>query len=244
MWMMLEVFKDPILLSRVRNELQTSFSNEDAILRMKFDSQTTRALPLLKSVYAETLRLRIQVYAVRYTGNEELKIKNWVLPKEKVVLVATGPAHMDKMFWNTKNGLYPLDKFWADRFLVYRDDPQSGPYKNAVLLASSQATQDDAQTNTNPAAKKEEAPEYTIAGTEGMWIPYGGGTRSCPGRFYSKHVMIASCAMMVTMFDMEILAGDEALKVNPLFYGFGGQHPIGKVPFRIRRKRAVSASRS
>ncbi|KAL9122095.1 MAG: hypothetical protein Q9187_001355 [Circinaria calcarea] len=239
MWMILETFKNPITLARVRNELETSFSNDDAVLQMKFDSQTTQALPLLKSVYAETLRLRIHVYAVRYTGNEELQINNWVLPKEKVVLVATGPSHMDKTFWNTKNGLHPVDQFWADRFLVYGNDPQSGPHKHVAPPVSSQATQDEAKMPTARAAKEEEAPEYTIAGTEGMWIPYGGGTRSCPGRFYSKHVMIATCAMMVTMFDMEILAGDDALRMNPLFYGFGGQHPIGKVPFRIRKKRGV-----
>ena len=103
--MILEVFRDPILLSRVRSELEISFPSTNAILQMKFDSQTTQALPLLKSIYAETLRLRVNVYAVRYTGNEELQINNWVLPKERVVLVATGPAHMDEKFWNTKKGL-------------------------------------------------------------------------------------------------------------------------------------------
>lgn len=233
MWMILEVFKDKSILSRVRTELETSFPNEDAILPMKFDNQTTQALPLLKSVYAETLRLRILVYALRHTGNQDLQINSWVLPRQKLVMVATGPAHRDPTFWNTKNGLYPVDKFWADRFLVYPNDHLSGPH----LSTCPQTIENDAQKNT-----KDEAPKFSIEGTEGMWIPYGGGTRSCPGRFYSKHVMIAACAMMVTMFDMEILAKDDALKMNPLFYGFGGQHPIGKVPFRIRRRRRMSTS--
>ena len=235
----MEVFKDPDLLRRVRNELKTSFSSEEAILRMKFDSQTTEELPLLKSVYAETLRLRIHVYAVRYTGNEDLQINNWQFPKEKVVLVATEPAHTDETSWNTKGGLYPVNQFWSDRFLVYPDDPQSGPCKNPTVSLSSQTDQDDDQTPTTRDAKKRVDPEYSIAGTEGMWIPYGGGTRACPGRFFSKHVMIATCAMMVTMFDMEILAEDKALKMNPLFYGFGGQHPVENVRFKIRRKKAV-----
>ena len=106
-----------------------------------------------------------------------------------------------------------------------------------MLPEVSQGTRHDNPSTTSHATKEEEAPQYSTAGTEGMWIPYGGGTRACPGRFYSKHVMIAACAMMVTMFDMEILAGEDALKMNPMFYGFGGQHPIGKVAFRIRKKR-------
>ncbi|MCJ1420221.1 hypothetical protein MMC32_006578 [Xylographa parallela] len=241
MWMIMEIFKDPNLLHRVRNELETSFPDEDAILQMKFDSQTTKELPLLKSVYAETLRLRIHVYAVRYTGNEELHINTWRFPKEKVVLVATEPAHTDGTFWNTKGGRYPVNQFWSDRFLIYPNDPQSGPHTQKIVSTCSQTDQDDDQTPTTRGIKKRVNPEYSIAGTEGMWIPYGGGTRACPGRFFSKHVMIATCAMMVTMFDMQILAEDKALKVNPLFYGFGGQHPIGKVPFKIRKKKAISA---
>lgn len=232
MWMILEIFSDPSLLTRVRAELKTSFPNEHSILHMKFDSQTLDSLPLLKSIYAETLRLRIHIYAVRHTGDEALQINQWLLPKDRVVLVATAPAHMDETFWNTRDGVHPLDKFWADRFLVYPGDPRSGPKKPASI-AHVEKVSPEATNTTTPVG----VPQYSTEGTEGVWIPYGGGTRSCPGRFYSKHVMISACAMMVTLFDMEILADDAALKMNPLFYGFGGQYPVGKVPFRIRRRR-------
>lgn len=43
-------------------------------------------------------------------------------------------------------------------------------------------------------------------------------------------------AMMITMFDAEILADEKALRMDPEFYGLGGQQPMGKVPFRIRKR--------
>ena len=41
---------------------------------------------------------------------------------------------------------------------------------------------------------------------------------------------------MTTMFDIEILADEKALKMDTAFYGLGAQHPIGKVPFRMRKR--------
>ena len=230
MWMIYETFRDIKLLARVREEIASAFRKDDEIINMKFDSQTLEALPLIKSIYAETLRLRIHVYCVRYTGNQDLEINDWVIPKERVLLVATAPAHMDETFWNTKDGGYPLDTFWSDRFLVDPSDPQSGPVK--PTHRQHVGAIDSKGKTTGEAGQV----RFSLDGTEGQWIPYGGGTRSCPGRFYSKHVMVAACAMMASFFDVEILADETAGKMNPLFYGFGGQHPIEKIPFRIRKR--------
>ena len=42
---------------------------------------------------------------------------------------------------------------------------------------------------------------------------------------------------MTTMFDLEIMADEKALAMNPKYFGLGGQLPVGAVPFRIRRRR-------
>lgn len=58
----------------------------------------------------------------------------------------------------------------------------------------------------------------------------------CMGRAFSKRAIIAASAMMVTLFEVEILADEKALRMDPKFYGLGGQQPIGRVPFRIRKR--------
>ena len=227
MWMIYETFRDPSLLARVRDQISQSFKTREEALSIKFDVESKHSLPLIKSIYAEVLRLRIHVYCVRYTGKEELHINKWTIPKEKILLVATAPAQSDESFWNTKNGTHPLDTFWAERFLVYPNDPQSGPVKRQAS-ANREDSFDSKESGRQPI--------FSLEGTEGLWIPYGGGTRSCPGRFFSKQVMVSLCVLMTTLFDLEILAGEKAGNMNPLFYGFGGQHPNDKIPFRIRKR--------
>ena len=47
--------------------------------------------------------------------------------------------------------------------------------------------------------------------------------------------MLLSCATVITMFDIEIL-GDGALEFGSPRFGFGVRKPMGKSPFRIRRR--------
>lgn len=236
MWHVYATFQDPSLLSRVRSELATTFGKAP-LFEMAYEEQKFKDLHLLQSVYAETLRLRIHAYSARYTEDDHLQINEWLYPKHSAILVSTVPAHMDETFWNTKNGAYPVDKFWSDRFLVYPHDPHSGPWKNAKTSASHEERASQGRTVCD-------GPRFTIAGTNGSWIPYGGGPRVCPGRIFSKRVMLVACAIMVTQYDLELHIADDdpALKFIPKFYGWGGQRPAGKVPFRIRKRKTQSCA--
>lgn len=84
------------------------------------------SLLLLQSIYAELLRLRVEVQTVFSADQEDIRINKWRFPKSLVV-VPVGAAHRDPDFWSTKNGEHPVECFWADRFLAYPGDPQSGP---------------------------------------------------------------------------------------------------------------------
>ncbi|TGO52383.1 hypothetical protein BCON_0142g00090 [Botryotinia convoluta] len=231
MWTTLETFKDPSVLERVRNELSGTFHDNTPIHRTAFTASQLQTLPLLQSVYAETLRLRVRAYAARYTDRKAFCIKKWFFPKKSVILVSTTEAHMDESFWNTKSGMHPIDKFWADRFLVYEGDPTSGPQKKQP--------HSQVQSKNMKASKSSpgQGPKFSLSGTNGSWLPYGGGARACIGQTFSKRVMLAACAIMVTKFDVEILADEEALVMDPKFYGLGGQRPLGKIPFKIRRRK-------
>lgn len=50
----------------------------------------------------------------------------------KISIVSSYPAHMDAEVWNTKGGAHPFDKFWAERFSIDPNDPESGPTRMNV----------------------------------------------------------------------------------------------------------------
>lgn len=66
-----------------------------------------------------------------------------------------------------------------------------------------------------------------------------GGHHACPGRVLAKRIMIISCALITTMFDIEILAGENNLEYGSPRFGFGVRKPKGQVPFLIRRRTGV-----
>ncbi|KAK8053075.1 hypothetical protein PG996_012376 [Apiospora saccharicola] len=80
---------------------------------------------------------------------------------------------------------------------------------------------------------------FSLAGTEGSWVPFGGGSHVCPGRFFAKRQNILTLALMVTLYDCELLADQESLDVPPGTYPLGSVSPRGKVPVKMRRRIVV-----
>lgn len=160
---------------------------------------------------------------MRSPERDNIKINNWILPRGEVVLVATTPAHMDEEVWNTgQANEHPVNRFWADRFLIYHADPRSGPRK----------------VRTNPVAPRnleKEDPVFSLDDLSGSWIPYGGGFRACPGRHFAKREILMTLAIVVTMFDIEV-DGSRVLQTDPRAGGLGAQRPRYHVPFRIRKR--------
>ncbi|KAK6821750.1 cytochrome P450 [Apiospora arundinis] len=74
-------------------------------------------------------------------------------------------------------------------------------------------------------------------GLAGLWIPFGGGERMCPGRHLAKLEIILTYAALFSKFDLELGAVDAgSVQCDMKFAPFGALPPNRKVPFRIRRK--------
>ncbi len=97
----------------------------------------------------------------------------------------------------------------------------------AVYIRASEARED---------LPAEEGMLFAIDDVEGSWIPYGGGPRMCPGRHFAKREIILTTAMLVTMFDCEVLRDVRSLKMDMRGFGFGTLNAVGKVPVRMRRR--------
>jgi cytochrome P450 len=206
-WIIFEVFRDLKLLDRVRGELdlcRTKFESD----RVHFDIDKLLRQPVLQAVYAETLRLRMHFYIIRMSDKINMNIRDWVIPRQKVIVTSTTSAHLDAEAWNTgpKNE-HPVNKFWAERFLRVPMDTTA-------------------------------APTFSTKELEGLWIPYGGGPRQCPGRHFAKRQILLTTALMVTLFDCEVLGAGTNLQEDLSLSGFGGgiSKPASKVPIRLKRR--------
>ncbi|KAK6953162.1 hypothetical protein Daesc_005462 [Daldinia eschscholtzii] len=208
-WAAYEIFRDPELLACVRAEVDTC-ATRIADGRIRFDIDQLLRLPVLQAVHAETLRLRMHFYIIKMPDRVDMKIRDWIIPRRKVIVTPTTVAHMDSKAWNTGfNNEHPVNDFWVGRFLKY------------------------------PSENDNSSPTFSTKEYEGSWIPYGGGPRQCPGRNFAKRQILLTLALMVSLFDCEILDGEKRVQEDLSLKGFGGgvSHPINQVPIHIKRRR-------
>lgn len=164
-------------------------------------------------------------------------------------MVNTYASHMDEGFWNTRGGKHPVDKFWAERFIIDPADVGSGPvrrdvhvegYKRPVAPGSAQAPTAEGgdggeKREVGGGEKEKQEPFFSVRGLEGAWIPYGGGYAACPGRHFAKRIILYTTALLVAAFEVEVLT--EELEMDDRCFGLGTQKPKHEVRFRIRRRR-------
>ncbi|KAF4634134.1 hypothetical protein G7Y89_g3983 [Cudoniella acicularis] len=151
---------------------------------------------------------------------------------KKILSLPRLQAHTDRVAWNTGiNNSYPVDKFWAERFLFYANDPDSGPIvKSSIIQAGSLSeAQDELQKHGN------QGPIFSDKSTVGYYLPYGGGARICPGRHFAKRAIMTAAAMMTGIVDIEILASEKEMEMDSRAYGLGVQRPVGRIVCKIRR---------
>lgn len=238
-------FGDPGLL----RELRTAMGAQDGDPTATRRPDDLAKVPLLASLYAETLRFGVQIHIPRDAPHHTVQVGNSILPKKSFIMMNTWLAHSDAEAWNTQDGRRPLDQFWPHRFLVYPDDPTSGP--------SSKPCAPTAQGLPNESKKQA---VFSTDGLQGSWIPYGsesrageaeanlhpmregltlslGGHHACPGRLLAKRMMLHTVALLVRCYDMEALPVNRLPAFASPRFGFGVKKLAQRTPFRIRQRR-------
>ncbi|KAL1845874.1 hypothetical protein Daus18300_014420 [Diaporthe australafricana] len=216
--------REPLLLQRIRAELHNRFGGHNV---RNVKPEELLGLPLLQSVYAETLRLYTEIYIMVSSSQADVGLGRWRLPKDSIGLLNSSMSHRDARFWNTKDSLHPVDSFWADRFLIDPNDPSSGPINPAVreklgIKMARQSRHTDGK------------PFFSTDGLEASWFPYGGGYSICPGRHLAKNVIILTCGILASEFDVEFLT--DALRFDQWRFGLGMATPKNPLPCRIKRR--------
>ena len=159
--------------------------------------------------------------------------------------MSSDPAHLDPEIWNSTDGQHPPAAFWPERFLVRKDADKGAVTRNTTLLHNAEdnlAPQVGTESSSPPKSDTDtKTPrEFTLNGRNGSWIPYGGGSRACPGRHFAKQEILITVAMLLADFDIEILGDENALGIQSGRFGLGAKVPVGKVPVRIKRVQGKS----
>jgi cytochrome P450 len=233
MWALWEILQDADLLEAVCSEIDGCFRPYS----FELDPQKLTTLPLLSSIFMETLRVRVAAPIGRTTLTDAVRIGKWRFPKEAPILSTSWLGGHDVSFWNEGGSLangqpaHPVDGFWAERFLEYTGNPLSGPVRKP---GTDGAVNGAADARFGGGGRS----RLVTTGMSGHWYPFGGGANVCPGRHFAKIEIMASVAVILRAFEFEIVDRKEWASVEPdmNYFPFGAIPPKGKMAVRMRRR--------
>lgn len=113
----MEIIKDPALLQAVRDEVASVIKHDPDEDKPIVDYQKLVALPLLQSIFTETLRLRINFNIMRDV-KQPITLDGHSIPQGVMLQAPMQVAHYNEKVWNVA-GDHPADKFWAERHIKY-----------------------------------------------------------------------------------------------------------------------------
>ncbi|KAI8623365.1 cytochrome P450 [Xylariaceae sp. FL1651] len=156
-WALMELMRDPELFKAVEEELLT--------------------LPLLQSVYVETMRLRMSFSPMREVV-APVRMGGYDLKKGSLIFAPNYVAHYNESAWGVEG--HPASEFWGARHVKYVDrKDQHGHHAKGA--------------------------KFEMASHRNNFFPFGGGPSMCPGRFFAKQEILMTLAILVERFDIEFV---------------------------------------
>lgn len=166
--------------------------------------------PLLQSAYAEVLRLRVAIAISRVSEHGDFNLSGYRISKDHPIIIFSRTPALNEEAWAStgRTQRKSLEEFDAERFLL------------TELVGGSLQ------------------PRFSLNGLAGLWLPYGGGQRMCPGRHFAKNEILITIAILFTQYEMELAQGFDVTGVQPdmRWYPVGALPPKGKVPISIKRR--------
>ncbi|KAK2038703.1 cytochrome P450 [Colletotrichum somersetense] len=240
-WMILHTLLDQHLVSRLREELLKEPEANNAPV----DYTALLSAPLLNSVYCETLRLQVAGTIGRRASGEGARLRGGslsALQSGTTGMSASWLGGLNESVWNTGREIdgraeYPVESFWAERFLEYPDDPSSGPlrkppslYADVIGASPAKPFRDDSKARlSNPAALR------------GYFFPFGGGAWRCPGEALAKDTILVTAFLLLKELDIDIPDPVDASKASSRHrtMPFGSHSFDRKVPIRCWKRSKV-----
>ncbi|KAI0808881.1 putative cytochrome P450 [Xylaria sp. FL0064] len=173
-WIMFELLKDPELYQAVKAEVkQAELTDESG--DVYFDHQKLTTQPLLQSVFNEVLRLHAVLLLTR-TSTESVTVAGYTLPSGSTVQAPTRVAHLRESVWGTPE--HPATEFWAYRH-----------------VKEVEVTDEQGRTTKKL--------EFSMAGRDRWFFPWGGGVSICAGRYIATTEVMLAISMLIARFEIE-----------------------------------------
>ncbi|KAF6803898.1 cytochrome p450 family protein [Colletotrichum sojae] len=130
-WIMMELLKDPSLMSAVRLEANSAIVVDSDTGARHFDAQKLVSMTLFQSVYVECMRLHVSMGIMREVI-EDTVLDGYRLRKGSFIQAPTNIMHQDEEIWGRKG--HAASEFWAERHVrdVERED---GTTEKTFVLA-------------------------------------------------------------------------------------------------------------
>lgn len=143
-WALIELIKDKALFAALRAEVSTALDPSSSD-RRKFDVHKLRDLPLLQSIYVESLRMHVATALTRELKQDET-LGGYSLKKGHLVQLPTIISHFDESIWSVPG--HPASEFWAERHITYGK-------------------------SVDEHGKEITIPQFSMVGRSGGFFPYG-----------------------------------------------------------------------
>ncbi|KAI3528664.1 hypothetical protein CSPX01_16066 [Colletotrichum filicis] len=215
-WAVMEVIKDRSLFQAVRQEVDSVSIIDPKTGKRTFDVAKLVTLPLLQSIYVETLRMHVSINITREVM-EPMELDGYHLSKGSLVQAPTQIGHREESVWGVEG--HPASEFWAERHIKFVEKEDED-------------------------GKLQRVKEFAVAGRPSDFFPYGGGVSMCPGRFFAKQEIMLAVAMIASRFDIEFEdwvnfdgSHSERSPINDKAYvGAGAVPPDRDMRMRWRRR--------
>lgn len=115
-WAVMEVIKDRSLFQAVREEVDSVSVTDPKTGKPTFDVAKLVTLPLLQSIYVETLRMHVSINITREVM-EPTELGGYHLSKGSLVQAPTQIGHREESVWGVEG--HPASEFWAERHIKY-----------------------------------------------------------------------------------------------------------------------------
>ncbi|KAK3685170.1 cytochrome P450 [Podospora appendiculata] len=183
-WAMIEAIKDPSLFQALREEAQSAYTATDPKTGTKhIDAQKLVALPLMQSLYVETMRLHVSLNIARQ-AKQPLEIDGFRVRQGALVQTCSQVAHYDEAVWAA--GGHPATEFWGWRHVKEVEVVDEGSGETV--------------TRRQFAMKARPSSFFSV------WYVFPrGGYVMCPGRHFAKQEILLAVAVLVSKFDMEFV---------------------------------------
>ncbi|KAI1841601.1 hypothetical protein JX266_012254 [Neoarthrinium moseri] len=177
-WALMELLKDPELYQEVRAEVQTAVVTDPETGKRSMNVPKLLTLPLLQSVYVETMRLHVS-YSIFRAVTQPVTIGGYQIEEGAAVLATTCIAHVDDAAWNAQ-GTHPASQFWGARHIKFVEE-------------------------VDEKGNKATLPKFAMAARPSSFFPYGGGQSICPGRHVAKQHLLMMLALLLARFEIEMI---------------------------------------